>query len=31
MNINKEIRTRKFGWIGHKLRKGGSEPCKAVL
>jgi hypothetical protein len=31
MNINKEIRKRKFGWIGHTLRKDDSEPCKAAL
>jgi hypothetical protein len=31
MNINKEIRQRKFGWIGHTLRKDDSEPCKAAL
>jgi hypothetical protein len=30
-NINKEIRQRKFGWIGHTLRKDDSEPCKAAL
>jgi hypothetical protein len=26
ININKEIRKRKFGWIGHE-----SEPCKVAL
>jgi hypothetical protein len=26
-----EIRKRKFGWIGHTLRKDDSEPCKAAL
>jgi hypothetical protein len=31
ININKEIRQRKFGWIGHRLRKDDSEPCKAAL
>jgi hypothetical protein len=31
MNINKEIRKRKFGWIGHTLRKDDSEQCKAAL
>jgi hypothetical protein len=31
ININKEIRKRKFGWIGHTLRKDDSEPCKAAL
>jgi ribosomal 50S subunit-associated protein YjgA (DUF615 family) len=30
-NINKEIRKRKFGWIGHTLRKDDSEPYKAAL
>jgi hypothetical protein len=30
ININKEIRKRKFGWIVHTLRKDDSEPCKAV-
>jgi hypothetical protein len=30
ININKEIRQRKFVWIGHTLRKDGSEPCKAA-
>jgi hypothetical protein len=29
--INKEIRKRKFGWIGHTLHKDDSEPCKAAL
>jgi ribosomal 50S subunit-associated protein YjgA (DUF615 family) len=31
ININKEIRKRKFGWIGHTLRKDDSEPSKAAL
>jgi hypothetical protein len=31
ININKEIRQRKFGWVGHTLRKDDSEPCKAAL
>jgi ribosomal 50S subunit-associated protein YjgA (DUF615 family) len=31
ININKEIRKRKFGWIGHTFRKDDSEPCKAAL
>jgi ribosomal 50S subunit-associated protein YjgA (DUF615 family) len=31
INISKEIRKRKFGWIGHTLRKDDSEPCKAAL
>jgi hypothetical protein len=31
ININKEIRKCKFGWIGHTLRKDDSEPCKAAL
>jgi hypothetical protein len=31
ININKEIRKRKFGWIGHTLGKDDSEPCKAAL
>jgi ribosomal 50S subunit-associated protein YjgA (DUF615 family) len=31
ININKEIRQRKFGWIGHTLRKDDSEPCKRQL
>jgi hypothetical protein len=30
INDNKEIRNRKFGWIGHTLRKDDSEPCKAA-
>jgi hypothetical protein len=30
-HINKEIRKRKFGWIGHTLRKDDSEPCKVAL
>jgi hypothetical protein len=31
ININKEIRQRKFGWIGYTLRKDDSEQCKAAL
>jgi hypothetical protein len=31
ININKEIRKRKFGWIGHTLHKDDSEPWKAAL
>jgi hypothetical protein len=31
IKINKEIRKRKFGWIGHTLHKDDSEPCKAAL
>jgi hypothetical protein len=31
INTNKEIRKRKFGWIGHKLCKDDSEPCTAAL
>jgi hypothetical protein len=31
ININKEIRQLKFGWIGHTLYKDGSEHCKAAL
>jgi hypothetical protein len=31
ININKDIRKRKFGWIGHTLRKDDSELCKAAL
>jgi hypothetical protein len=31
ININKEIRQRKFGWIGHTFRKDDSETCKAAL
>jgi hypothetical protein len=31
INFNKEIRKRKFGWIGHTLRKDDSELCKAGL
>jgi ribosomal 50S subunit-associated protein YjgA (DUF615 family) len=31
ININKENRKSKFGWIGHTLRKDDSEPCKAAL
>jgi hypothetical protein len=26
ININKEIRKRKFDWIGHTLRKDDNEP-----
>jgi hypothetical protein len=31
ININKEIRKRKCGWIGYTFRKDDSEPCKAAL
>jgi hypothetical protein len=31
ININKEIRKRKSGWIAHTLRKDDSEPCKVAL
>jgi hypothetical protein len=31
ININKEIRRSKFGWIGHTLRKDDSELYKAAL
>jgi hypothetical protein len=31
ININKEIRKRKFGWIGRTLCKDVSESCKAAL
>jgi hypothetical protein len=31
ININKEIRMRKFGCIGHTLPKDDSEPCKTAL
>jgi hypothetical protein len=31
ININKEVRKRKFGWIGHTLRKDDSEPCTVAL
>jgi hypothetical protein len=31
ININKEIRKGKFGWIGHTLRKDDSELYKAAL
>jgi hypothetical protein len=31
ININKEIRRRKFGWIGHTLRKDDCGLCKAAL
>jgi hypothetical protein len=31
ININKEIKQRKFVWIGHTLRKDDSGPCKAAL
>lgn len=30
-NINLEIRKRKFGWIGHTLRKDPSEVCHRAL
>jgi hypothetical protein len=29
--VNLEIRKRKFGWIGHTLRKGDGEIPKATL
>jgi hypothetical protein len=31
ININKEIRKRKFGWIGHILHKDDSELCNVAL
>jgi hypothetical protein len=31
ININKEIRKCKFGWIVHTHCKDISEPCKAAL
>jgi hypothetical protein len=31
INNNKEIRKRKFGWIGHTLRKDDSEPYNTAL
>jgi hypothetical protein len=31
ININKKIRKRKFGWIGHTICKDDNEPCKAAL
>jgi hypothetical protein len=31
ININMEIRKRKFCWIGHTLQKDDSELCKAAL
>jgi hypothetical protein len=31
ININKEIRKHKFGWIGHTPHKDDSGPCKAAL
>jgi hypothetical protein len=31
ININKETRNHKFGWIGHTLCKVDSEPCKVAL
>jgi hypothetical protein len=32
INIYKEIRKRRFGWIGHTLRNmDDSEPCKAAV
>jgi hypothetical protein len=31
ININMEIRKRKFGWLGYTLSKDGSEPNKAAL
>jgi hypothetical protein len=30
-DINLEIRRRKFGWIGHTLRKDRSEICAGAL
>jgi hypothetical protein len=30
-DINVEIRRRKFGWIGHTLRKDRSEICASAL
>jgi hypothetical protein len=30
ISINKEIRQRKFGWIGHTLRKDDSEPARQL-
>jgi hypothetical protein len=30
-DVNLEIRKRKFGWIGHKLRKDDGEIPKAAL
>jgi hypothetical protein len=30
-DINLEIRQRKFGWIGHTLRKDSSEICASAL
>jgi hypothetical protein len=30
-DTNMEIRKRKFGWIGHMLRKNDAEPSKAAL
>jgi hypothetical protein len=30
-NVNLEIRKRKFGWIGHTLRKDDGEIPKAAL
>jgi hypothetical protein len=30
-DINLEIRRRKFGWIGHTLRKGRCEICASAL
>jgi hypothetical protein len=30
-DINLEIRRRKFGWIGHTLRKDRSEICASAL
>jgi ribosomal 50S subunit-associated protein YjgA (DUF615 family) len=31
ININKEIRKRILGLIGHTLRKDDSEPCKTAV
>jgi hypothetical protein len=30
-DVNLEIRQRKFGWIGHTLRKDRSEICASAL
>jgi hypothetical protein len=30
-DINLEIRRRKFGWVGHTLRKDRSEFCASAL
>jgi hypothetical protein len=31
INVNKEIRKRKFVWIAHTPGKDDNEPCKAAL